>query len=186
MGKGAGIRTQKKIYYECKDTTSYLDSSFNDGHLWYSGKVENNFCNGKWTWFDTNGSKLLEIVYDNNVIKERTSYEENYKETYEYKNDSVFYLKRFNLKDILLSEGVMQNEYMTGQWIFHDTITMEKTIANYLPKTQLDSTVIENNETGEIVTTFLPSNGILNGQWKKYNKQGEIIESRNYVMGQVK
>ena len=175
-----------KTYLNCSDTSSYTDSTFEEKHLWRVGEIKNNKENGTWIWFDTSGRIGETIIYDNGIVKKRCDYKIDgldYCTTFDYQNDTVVYLKRFNSKGVIFEEGLLQNDNKYGQWKLFDTITGERILANYFPKIFEDSKTLRDTSTGEVIFITIPMNGILNGQWIKYDRNGKVIENKIFEMG---
>ncbi len=199
-------QTLIRTYLDCSDSTSFVDSTFEGIHLWHTGEIANKKRNGTWAWFDTLGRVSSLIIYDNDVIKKRCDYKKDgldYCTTYNYQNDSVVYIKRSNSKDIIFAEGLLQNDYYSGQWIFYDTVKEEKIIANYFPASSGIRTwplqekqiainylpefyiAVQDTLTGELMCVAR-SLGILNGQWVKYDRSGKVMERKTFEMGKEK
>jgi len=183
-----GHETYIRTYCDCKDTTTYIDSTFYDGHLNSVSEKYHNLRQGKWVDFNSSGSVWSYEIYEKNSLKEKMSLGDNCRKIREYKNDTVYYLKSYTLNGTLIKEGQMQGENKSGKWIDYDTVTKEKVIANYFPITKWDTAncTTYDSTTGEITLAPRCDLGVLNGKWEKYDKNGNLIDHKNYIMGDEK
>jgi antitoxin component YwqK of YwqJK toxin-antitoxin module len=176
--------TYIKTFPDCKDTLNYIDSAFEGKHLWFTGMIENKECNGQWTWFDSTGREIEVIFYDKGKVIKRIEKGNNIIQEYDSLNDSVQYYKKTTAKNKTIEEGHLLNSLQMGEWIFYDTISEQKIIANYIPILKvIDSIYVDENNPGSIVSSPIITKGLLNGLWKKYNKEGLILETKTYNQG---
>ena len=172
-----------KYFPDCKDSLKFIDSVFEKKHLCYTGKVEYRKRTGEWVWFDTTGKEKLTIFYDHDKELKRIENEYNFTREIVKLNDSLEYFKKTNKKNKIIEEGHYLHSIRTGEWTFYDTITEEKTIANYIPIMQWDSIPEDPNNPGTMIVAPLYGNGLLDGKWKKYNKEGVLLETKTYKKG---
>lgn len=171
-----------RVFADCKDSLTYSDTCYCGKYVCSIASAENGKKNGKETGFDSDGKVIHMILYDHD--KKLKSIEKlfEFTEEFVYLNDSLEYYKKTNEKKKIIEEGHYLNGSETGEWKFYDTITEETTIVNYIPRRLLKSNVIEDeNNPGFFVAGDY--SGLLDGKWKRYNKEGVLLETKTYKKG---